>query len=137
MFDLPAERQTVRISQTVKEAIAKLKGTDMGEMRLKQENNCILGNEQRQNLPNQLPDWQVVMRNDMEYLQRIFSFDSYQEALDFTYQLGGLAEDAGRYPDLLTIRQKVTVSWHTQGMEAVTGNDVILAKQTNKLFAQR
>ena len=104
------------------------------EIVLSPENDLPLSLEQRDILLAKLPHWQLVERNKIEHLQRVFIFEIYSKALDFTYRLGEVSQQAGRYPTLITALQKVTVMWHTPEAGLFTANDILLAKNTDKLF---
>ena len=47
-------------------------------------------------------------------LERLFHFPSFADALAFTNRVGGIAEDEGHHPALLTKWGQVTVTWWTQ-----------------------
>ena len=104
------------------------------EIVLFSENDLPLNLEQRNVLLAELPHWQLVQRNGVEHLQRVFIFETYTEALNFTYHLGEVSQQAGRYPSLITALQKVTVMWHTPEAGLLTANDILLAKNTDQLF---
>ena len=104
------------------------------EIALLPEHDLPLNLEQRDILLAELPHWKLVERNKVEHLQRVFIFETYTEALNFTYHLGEVSQQAGRYPSLITALQKVTVMWHTPEAGLLTANDILLAKNTDKLF---
>ena len=104
------------------------------EIVLFSENDLPLNLEQRNVLLAELPHWKLLERNKIEHLQRVFIFETYTEALNFTYRLGEVSQQAGRYPTLITALQKVTVMWHTPDAGLLTANDIVLAKNTDKLF---
>lgn len=108
---------------------------ELTAIELSPDNDRTLNPEQREASLNKLVHWEIIERNEAEYLQRIFTFSSYNQALDFTYRLGVLCEEAGRYPALITALQKVTVMWHTEHVQAITANDVTLAEHTDQLFS--
>lgn len=104
------------------------------EIALLPEHEQPLNLAQRNVLLAELPHWQLVERNKVEHLQRVFIFETYGKALDFTYRLGEVSQQAGRYPSLITALQKVTVMWHTPEAGLLTANDILLAKNTDQLF---
>jgi 4a-hydroxytetrahydrobiopterin dehydratase len=83
----------------------------------------------------QAPDWQLVERNGVPQLERVYSFKNFAEALAFTNRLGALAEDEGHHPALLTEWGRVTVTWWTHKIKGLHRNDFIMAAKTDQLYA--
>ena len=52
----------------------------------------------------QVPEWQVVEREDIKRLERVFKFGNFAQALAFTNKVGERAEEEGHNPALLTER---------------------------------
>ena len=82
----------------------------------------------------QLPDWDVSTQ-DVPKLYRTFRFRNFAEALQFTNEVGALAEAADHHPALLTEWGKVTVSWWTHTIRGLHLNDFIMAARCDALFA--
>jgi 4a-hydroxytetrahydrobiopterin dehydratase len=83
----------------------------------------------------QVPDWQLVERDGIPRLERVFSFPSFAAALAFTNRVGALAEEQGHHPALLTEWGRVTVTWWTHKIRALHRNDFIMAARTDALAA--
>jgi 4a-hydroxytetrahydrobiopterin dehydratase len=81
-----------------------------------------------------VPDWQVVEREDVRQLERAFKFDNFVEALDFTNEVGELAEEQDHHPSLLTEWGKVTVTWWTHAVKGLHRNDFIMAAKSDRLY---
>ena len=81
----------------------------------------------------QVPDWQLVEREGIKRLERVFGFRNFAEALAFTNAVGGLAEEEGHHPALLTEWGKVTVTWWTHKIGGLHQNDFIMAARTDEL----
>jgi 4a-hydroxytetrahydrobiopterin dehydratase len=81
-----------------------------------------------------LPDWQVVEREDIPRLERIFTFKNFAQALEFTNQAGELAEAEDHHPAILTEWGRVTVTWWTHVVKGLHRNDFILAARTSNLY---
>ena len=60
-------------------------------------------------------------------LERLFHFPSFADALAFTNRVGGIAEDEGHHPALLTEWGQVTVTWWTHKIRGLHRNDFIMA----------
>ncbi len=82
----------------------------------------------------QTPDWQVVEREGVKQLERVFQFVDFQQAMVFTNQVGELAEAEGHHPKLCTEWGKVTVTWWTHKIKGLHRNDFIMAAKTDQLY---
>ena len=56
-------------------------------------------------------------------------------ALEFTNQVGELAEQEDHHPSILTEWGRVTVTWWTHAVSGLHVNDFISAAKTDQLFA--
>jgi 4a-hydroxytetrahydrobiopterin dehydratase len=81
----------------------------------------------------QVPDWDLVERDGIQRLERVFDFADFRAALDFTNRVGELAEEEGHHPALLTEWGRVTVTWWTHKIRGLHRNDFILAARTDTL----
>src|SRR5687768_3788375 len=70
-------------------------------------------------LIKQIPDWTVANIDGMPQLQRTYRTDNFAQALQFTNQVGALAEEVDHHPALLTEWGKVTVSWWTHSIKGL------------------
>ncbi|MDW5377069.1 4a-hydroxytetrahydrobiopterin dehydratase [Halomonas sp. HP20-15] len=80
-----------------------------------------------------IPDWQIVERDGIMQLERLFKFRNFKQALAFTNRIGELAEEAGHHPALLTEWGKVTVTWWSHAIKGLHKNDFILAARTDEV----
>lgn len=87
-------------------------------------------------LQREIPEWQLVERDGIRQLERVFVFRNFKQALAFTNQVGDLAEQAGHHPALLTEWGKVTVTWWTHTINGLHKNDFILAARTDAILTQ-
>lgn len=83
----------------------------------------------------ELPQWQILERDGIMQLERVFRFRNFQQALAFTNKVGELAEAAGHHPALLTEWGRVTVTWWSHEMKGLHKNDFILAARTDEVAA--
>lgn len=81
----------------------------------------------------QVPEWQIVERDGIKRLERVFKFENFAQALAFTNKVGELAESEGHHPALLTEWGKVTVQWWTHKIKGLHRNDFIMAAKTERL----
>ena len=70
-------------------------------------------------------------------LRRVFSFDDFGQALDFTSRVGELAEAEGHHPALLTEWGQTTVSWWTHKIKGLHRNDFIMAARRTASIGPR
>ncbi len=63
-----------------------------------------------------------------------FKFKNFVQSLEFTNQVGALAEAEGHHPALLTEWGRVTVTWWTHKIKGLHRNDFIMAAKTDQLF---
>ena len=87
-------------------------------------------------LKPQVPDWEVVERDGIPRLERVFRFPDFARALAFTNRVGQLAEEEGHHPAILTEWGRVMVSWWTHKIRGLHRNDFIAAAKTDALFAE-
>ncbi|MCE2393416.1 4a-hydroxytetrahydrobiopterin dehydratase [Candidatus Poribacteria bacterium] len=84
----------------------------------------------------QVSDWQLIERDEIKRLERLFQFDGFAPALAFTNRVGELAEEEGHHPALLTEWGRVTVTWWTHKIRGLHRNDFIMAAKTDALYAE-
>ena len=83
-----------------------------------------------------VPDWQLLERDEIARLERVFHFPSFADALAFANRVGTLAEEEGHHPALLTEWGQVTVTWWTHKIRGLHRNDFIMAAKTDALVAE-
>lgn len=81
----------------------------------------------------QLPGWQISVVAGVERLEKVFSFRDFAAALQFTDQVGALAERENHHPAILTEWGRVTVAWWTHKIAGLHVNDFIMAAKTERL----
>jgi 4a-hydroxytetrahydrobiopterin dehydratase len=82
----------------------------------------------------QIPDWQIVSKDDVPRLEKVFRFKDFNEALIFTNRVGQIADAENHHPAVLTEWGKVTVSWWTHAIHGLHLNDFIMAARTDNLM---
>lgn len=92
--------------------------------------------EMRQLMP-QVPGWQIVERDGIKRLEKVFKFGDFVQALAFTNKVGELAEEEGHHPALLTEWGKVTVTWWTHKIRGLHRNDFIMAAKTDQAYSRK
>ena len=94
-----------------------------------------LTGEEIASLLSEAPDWDVVERDGILRLERVFKFKNFVQALAFTNRVGELAEEQGHHPALLTEWGRVTITWWTHKIKGLHRNDFIMAAKTDELFS--
>jgi len=84
-------------------------------------------------LRREILDWQVLERDGIARLERVFHFPNFADALAFTNRVGALAEAEGHHPAILTEWGRVTVTWWTHKIRGLHRNDFIMAAKTDVL----
>lgn len=82
----------------------------------------------------QVPKWEIVERDGVKRLERVFRFPNFAGALAFTNQVGELAEAEQHHPAILTEWGRVTVTWRTHKIKGLHRNDFIMAAKTDQLY---
>ncbi len=95
-----------------------------------------VSDEEIQAYHRDIPEWEIVERDGVKQLERVFKFRNFKQALAFTNRVGDIAEEVGHHPALLTEWGKVTVTWWSHEMKGLHKNDFILAARTDKTFTE-
>ena len=95
-----------------------------------------LGDDEIARLQKELDEhWQVITRDGVRQLERVFRFDNFAQALGFTNAVGEIAEREGHHPALLTEWGQVTVTWWSHKIQGLHRNDFVMAARTDKQAA--
>jgi len=87
-------------------------------------------------LKHEVAGWQLLERDGIARLERVFQVPSFADALAFTNRVGALAEAEGHHPALLTEWGRVTVTWWTHKIRGLHRNDFIMAAKTDALAVE-
>ena len=82
----------------------------------------------------QVPEWNIVSRDGIDRLERIFALSDFVHALAFTNRVGALAEREDHHPAIVTEWGRVTVTWWTHKIRGLHRNDFVAAAKTDKLL---
>ena len=74
--------------------------------------------------------WQVV---DEHHLEKEYRFKDFRQALDFTNEVGEVAESQGHHPDIYLAWGKVKVDVWTHKIDGLTEADFIFAAKLEQL----
>ncbi|HCU81264.1 MAG: 4a-hydroxytetrahydrobiopterin dehydratase [Anaerolineaceae bacterium] len=82
----------------------------------------------------QVPEWSILNSEGIGKLERVFEFSNFIQALEFTNDVGNLAEQENHHPAILTEWGRVTVTWWTHKIGGLHHNDFVAAAKTDKLL---
>ena len=89
--------------------------------------------EEINNYLDQLPGWQIIVKEGVQQIEKVFNFKNFKQAIAFTNKLATLAEREQHHPAILTEWGKVTVTWWTHKVSGLHANDFIMAAKTDEL----
>ena len=78
--------------------------------------------------------WEKIYVKGEPHITRVYSFENFVDALEFTNRVGQIAEEEDHHPALLTEWGKVTVSWWTHKIGGLHRNDLIMGAKTDELY---
>lgn len=85
-------------------------------------------------LQPQVPEWHVKEVDGMQRLERVFKFKNFAQALEFTNQVGAIAEAENHHPLIITEWGRATVNWWTHKIGGLHKNDFIMAAKTDEIY---
>ena len=89
-----------------------------------------LPKEEAEKLHRQLGHGWVLKEGAIE---REFSFDDFEEAMDFVNDVAAVAEDEGHHPDIHIYYNKVKLELSTHSVGGLSRNDFVLAAKIDQL----
>ena len=94
----------------------------------------LISDEDLKLLMPKIPDWEIIVIDNVMRLKREFKFKDFATAMAFSNRVGEIAEDAGHHPAILTEWGKVTVSWWSHKIKGLHKNDLIMAARTDEVL---
>ena len=76
----------------------------------------------------------VLIDEPIKKIQKVFSFKSYKDSVDFSNKVASLADDEDHHPQIILEWGKVTVIWWSHKIEGLHKNEFICAAKTDKLL---
>ena len=83
----------------------------------------------------EIQDWEPITEDSILKLRRVFNFDDYVQAVQFSNQVADLAEEEDHHPAILLEWGKVQVTWWTHKILGLHKNDFIAAAKTDRLLS--
>ena len=76
-------------------------------------------------------DWSVV---EEHHLEKVYKFDDFRQALDFTVKVGEMAEEQYHHPDIYLAWGRVKVTIWTHKINGLTESDFVFAAKSDSLL---
>ncbi|RMH68815.1 MAG: 4a-hydroxytetrahydrobiopterin dehydratase [Gemmatimonadetes bacterium] len=84
---------------------------------------------------DQIPQWNVTTVEGIDRIEREYTFKDFVTAISFANKVGEIAEAEDHHPALLIEWGKVKVTWWTHSIGGLHLNDLIMAAQSDVLYA--
>lgn len=94
----------------------------------------LISDEDLRALMPKIPDWSVIVVDEVMRLNREFQFKNFAQAMAFSNRVGDIAEAEGHHPAILTEWGKVTVTWWSHKIRGLHKNDLIMAARTDEVL---
>ncbi|PSN18900.1 4a-hydroxytetrahydrobiopterin dehydratase [filamentous cyanobacterium CCP5] len=93
-----------------------------------------LSDQEIQSLKPSVPDWKLITEGGDKRLKRTFKFPDFKQALEFTNQVGEVAESEGHHPVITLTWGEATVVWWTHAINGLHKNDFVMAARSDRLY---
>lgn len=74
--------------------------------------------------------WELI---ESHHLEKLYRFDDFRQALDFTNKVGELAEEQDHHPDIHLAWGRVKVTIWTHKIDGLTESDFVFAAKVDAL----
>ena len=78
-------------------------------------------------------NWSLIEK-PMHQISKVYNFDDYQGAINFTNELTEIANKEDHHPQIILEWGKVTVLWWSHKIKGLHRNDFICAAKTDILY---
>jgi len=95
---------------------------------------ALKGQELRKLLDQLGNGWRAVQEH---HLEKEYTFKDFKEALEFTNQIGEIAEARNHHPDIYLAWGKVRVTIWTHKIDGLTESDLVLAAKIEEAHQQQ
>lgn len=75
--------------------------------------------------------WEVV---DGHHLHADYAFEDFRDALEFTYEIGELAEEEWHHPDIALAWGEVEVDMWTHKIDGLHKTDFVMAARMDRIY---
>ncbi|MGD8850768.1 MAG: 4a-hydroxytetrahydrobiopterin dehydratase [Anaerolineales bacterium] len=77
-------------------------------------------------------DWQVI---DDQRLEKTYTFDNFQQALDFTNKVGEMAEEVDHHPEICLTWGEASITIWTHSIGGLSEADFVFAARADRFIA--
>nr|ABQ76051.1 pterin-4a-carbinolamine dehydratase [uncultured haloarchaeon] len=77
--------------------------------------------------------WEVV---DDHHLEATYNFEDFRDALEFTYEIGELAEEEWHHPDISLEWGEVNIEMWTHKIDGLHKTDFVMAARMDRIHKQ-
>ncbi len=81
-----------------------------------------------------LQGWKLIEGKE---ILKVYKFESPDTALNFVYEIGKAANEQDHHPDATWSYKKVTVTFSTHAIKALSENDFIMAAKFDKIYKEK
>jgi 4a-hydroxytetrahydrobiopterin dehydratase len=109
---------------------------ELAQMQIRQitENSSQLTDHEARQILTKLPGWYTTEKDAIPRLEKVFEFETYDQAIAFTNRVAQAAAQENHHPAILTEWKKVTVTWWTHRIKGLHQNDFIMAAKTEQFY---
>ncbi|ELV8626371.1 4a-hydroxytetrahydrobiopterin dehydratase [Vibrio navarrensis] len=93
-----------------------------------------LSDMEQQTLITELDGWQLLHRDGIAQLEKVYKFKNFMQAWQFSNQIAELAEQEFHHPSILLEWGKVTVTWWSHSIKGLHKNDFICAAKCDQII---
>ena len=83
---------------------------------------------------NNYLEWELIEDNQVPQLKRVYKFNDFIGAVDFTKKIADISEKENHHPSILLEWGKVTVRWWTHKIKGLHENDFIMSAKTDEIY---
>lgn len=85
----------------------------------------------------QVEDWEII-REDVHQIEKDFTLENFQDAIDFITKVAEIAESEGHHPDIFLHDYKhVLINLHTHAIGGLSVNDFIVAVKIEEMLKEK
>ena len=100
-----------------------LKGENLTEKQLEKESK-------------KLSEWEIIHQDSMQKLRREYSFLNFNQVLEFTKRIKGIAEQEQHHPVISSTWGRVTILWWTHTSKGIQLHDFQMAALCDQIYKE-
>jgi 4a-hydroxytetrahydrobiopterin dehydratase len=92
-----------------------------------------ISDEEENIYKHEVPGW-LLLREGNHKLRRQFTFNNFQDSMEFINKVAKIAEQEGHHPDIYIFYNKVQLDLFTHAVGGLSENDFIMASKIDALI---